>query len=1178
MELSGNLPDAWGQHGSFTQLTELYLDHTDITGQLPSTWAHPGSFPALAVFFADATQLTGKLPPAWGGLGSFPSLVRLHLGSNGLTGALPPEWGSQAAFQQLTHLLIANTSITGTIPSNWGFPGTFLALQAFEILAAQITGTLPAFWGTNGSFPALIFLHLDSCPLSGTLSADWGSPRAFPQLAGLSITNCSLSDGISHLSGTLPYEWGNAAAFQQVKTLAIANCNITGSIPASWGSIGAFPSLETLYLYDMPLTGILPPSWGSNGSLPELGFLRVGTGHHDFSCLSGTLPADWGSPVAFQQLQKLDIAACMTGTVPNEWGSPDSFPALTHLSLHITNLSGSLPMSWGLDTAFPALQVLQAGSGVADKNFLSGTLPTEWGSSSTFQNLEFLELLNCTIHGPLPSSWGNPEAFPSLISLTLFDMALTGPLPASWARNGSFPSLQSVGLGADLAGPRLACMSGPMPASWGSPSAFQLLEILTLRICAESNVPSTWGQPGAFPALQFLDIKSCNLTGTLPSSWPPALQYLNVADNSFHGPLPMALSRLTQLQQLTLDDNRCTGQLPAQWGLPGVFPELYSLQIVNAHLTGSLPDSWGNPTAFSSLQTLVLRGIQNLTGTLPESWAGDGAFPQLLSLGLEGTGFTGTFPLSWASQDAFPQLQVLDLKDTRLHGALPSFNNNALKGVLVENCYFNSTLDAIWASSAPLEILSLSYNFISGSLPDKRDALSGLTFLDVNHNQMQGTLPLSWLQPGNLMPHISVLNVGHVWEASQAHTDWKQQLCLKKALYDTDITGQRAAILPALKQSLSAFADHTITASVYNMGYSSWLQSGDALILETLSGLVQVTDNQLTSVKDICANRGSDRVLLIVWLMFVASALVIVAIYAFQCWFRHKEGFKQCKMCLSFPALQASFVALYETFYGLGGLVFYYYDLVTSVIVLGQVWRTWPGDILFAIFLFHFAITGVLVAFRLVFRFVDMSQAALGLHVALVASSLVAGPFMIPVVLLLDTCAFVRQVLLCCQRLIKLLRLHWARPGFLVAFSIHRYLHNLNYLGFSWIDLEGYEGMHNLVGAFLQSLPTVVLYSVLFALGNKPSHGVFLTDGLFVVAIVASCLAILKCLVVILWQAYKEKSSALNHLARIAAGDTLVGNRNEAAPATQLNGVDKLVQSYYRSGSGPLGCAQSSSC
>ena len=386
-------------------------------------------------------------------------------------------------------------------------------------------------------------------------------------------------------------------------------------------------------------------------------------------------------------------------------------------------------------------------------------------------------------------------------------------------------------------------------------------------------------QPGASPELSSTAVPGpgkLQLDRHPVPSWPPALQYLNVGDNTLHGPLPVALSRLTQLQQLTLNNNPLTGQLPPEWGLPGAFPELYSLQIIDAHLNGSLPTTWGSPTALKSLQTLVLRGLRNLTGPLPTSWASDGAFPRLLSLGLEGTSLTGTFPLSWASQDAFPQLQILDLKNTRLHGALPAFDNNALKGVLVEDCYFNSTLDAIWTSSAPLEILSLSYNFLSGNLPDKPDALSHLTFLDVNHNKMQGTVPLSWLQPGNLLSHMSILNVGHVWEGSQAHTGWKQQLCLKKSLYDTDITGQRAAVLPALKESLSAFAHYGVTAGVFNSGYSSWLQSGSALILETLSVLVQVTDNQLTSVKDICANRGSDRVLIIVWLMFVASVLFIV--------------------------------------------------------------------------------------------------------------------------------------------------------------------------------------------------------------------------------------------------------------------------------------------------------------
>ena len=74
----------------------------------------------------------------------------------------------------------------------------------------------------------------------------------------------------------------------------------------------------------------------------------------------------------------------------------------------------------------------------------------------------------------------------------------------------------------------------------------------------------------------------------------------------------------------------------------------------------------------------------------------------------------------------------------------------------------------------------------------------------------------------------------------------------------------------------------------------------------------------------------------------------------------------------------------------------------------------------------------------------------------------------------------------------RLFHLQWVCPGFLVAFSIHRCLHDYGYLGFSWIDLDGYEGMRNVVAAFLQSLPTVILNSVLFALGNKPSHGIFL--------------------------------------------------------------------------------------
>lgn len=567
----------------------------------------------------------------------------------------------------------------------------------------------------------------------------------------------------------------------------------------------------------------------------------------------------------------------------------------------------------------------------------------------------------------------------------------------------------------------------------------------------------------------------------------------------------------------------------------------------------------------------------NIRGSLPESWANVGAFPSLLALGLADTNISGTFPASWASWQAFPQLQVLDLHGTRLHGSLPAFQNTALKALLLKDCYFNSTVDTVWTSSAPLEILSLSYNSFSGSLPDSPDALSELTFLDTSHNKVQGTLLLSWLQARHLMSHISVLNVGNVWENSQEQTDWRQQLCLKRMFYDTDITGQRAALLPALKQSLSVFTDHTTAAFVYNNDYSSWLQSG--VTIDALNQLVQGTDNQLTSVRDICANRSSDRVLLVVWLVFAACALIVLTIYVAASWFRHKDGSKQLNIWPCFLPMQEVCAALYETFHGLGGLMFYYYDLVTSIIVLVQVWGTWPAGVLTAIFFFHFAITGVLLTFRLICRYVgvkyDMSQNALSLYVAVIGSSFLLGPFMIPVVLVLDTSAFVRQVLVCCQRFTRLFHLQWVRPGFLVAFSIHRCLHDYGYLGFSWIDLDGYEGMHNVVAAFLQSLPTVILNSVLFALGNKPSHGIFFSNGLFVAAIVASCLAMLRCLAVVLWQAYRANRNAMKHLGTVVIGGTLAASQDDSILPTnshvQLNMVSKLVQLYHTSGSAPLG-------
>ena len=125
-------------------------------------------------------------------------------------------------------------------------------------------------------------------------------------------------------------------------------------------------------------------------------------------------------------------------------------------------------------------------------------------------------------------------------------------------------------------------------------------------------------------------------------------------------------------------------------------------------------------------------------------------------------------------------------------------------------------------------------------------------------------------------------------------------------------------------------------------------------------------------------------------------------------------------------------------------------------------------------------------------------------------------------------------------------------------------------LGLSWIDLEDYESMHNLVAAVCQSLPTIILNSVLFSLGNKPSHGIFLSNKLFLAAIIASFLPMLKCLVVVLWQAFTGKVAVFRYMFSLPIGHTLAGNKVQEPTVTQPSAVQLLVRRYQSSGSAPL--------
>ena len=684
------------------------------------------------------------------------------------------------------------------------------------------------------------------------------------------------------------------------------------------------------------------------------------------------------------------------------------------------------------------------------------------------------------------------------------------------------------------------------------------------------TLPSSWGEPGAWPHLEQLLLGANQLTGRLLDSWPQSLQTLHVPNNMLTGSLPSALSALPQLRSLSLEGNYWTGELPSDWNTPHPYSQLYALYIGSPYLTGTLPSSWGN-LAFPNLQLMALIEVPQVHGTLPESWASQDSFSSLQALYLDAPSLHGTLPRSWASHEAFKSLQMMVLLSTSLQGKLPAFDNTNLGIFALIGSLINSSLIDLWSSSAPLSILHLYASPICGSLPDVPGLLPQLVFLSLRETNIQGTVPLSWLQAGGLLSHVSYLTLDNVWEDSVADTDWRQRLCLNQDLYGPDVTGKQIAGLPDLRQALLATDDSSeLSPGLNSSAIPSWLQESTAFSSLLVAGQLYGTNNQLASIGDICANHSSRKILLIAWLVFGGCCLIIVALYACLSKYRHRAT------ALS-PRLRSLLTLVsvpYETLSGLGGLAFYYYDLVTNTIVLTQVWGKWPGHVLIAIFFFHFALTGCVVVYHGLVKYVlAKPDVFLNNRRAVVWLALLAfatSPINIPLVVVLDTVAFLRQLLLCSKHLVQLTGLKWLQPGHVAVARLHNCIYVGDFLGLSWVDLDNYENMHNLVAAMFQSLPTAILNSLLFSLGNKPSHGVFLSNKLFVATVVASCLAMLKSMIVVLWHAHQQDVLAVRYVVNVVVGQT--SGRRELEGSLQSNAsIELLVERYRTSGSAPLG-------
>ncbi|KAF3567572.1 hypothetical protein DY000_02017244 [Brassica cretica] len=238
----------------------------------------------------------------------------------------------------------------------------------------------------------------------------------------------------------------------------------------------------------------------------------------------------------------------------------------------------------------------------------------------------------------------------------------------------------------------------------------------------------------------------------------PYLQSLDLSGNYFFGPLPDSLSNLTRLTSLYLSGNSFSGSVPDSLGS---MPAVEELLLDNNRLSGSVPASFNN---LSSLKRLEIQ-LNNISGEFPDLSslknlnyldASDNRISGRVPLSLPGSVvqismrnnlMEGTIPESFRN---LTSLEVVDLSHNKLSGSVPSFifTHQTLQQLTLSFNGFTSLDSPYYSPSGlPSELISvdLSNNQIRGSLPLFMGLLPKLSALSLENNSFSGMIPTQYV-------------------------------------------------------------------------------------------------------------------------------------------------------------------------------------------------------------------------------------------------------------------------------------------------------------------------------------------------------------------------------------------------------------------------------------------------
>ncbi|KAL3733933.1 hypothetical protein ACJRO7_023309 [Eucalyptus globulus] len=235
------------------------------------------------------------------------------------------------------------------------------------------------------------------------------------------------------------------------------------------------------------------------------------------------------------------------------------------------------------------------------------------------------------------------------------------------------------------------------------------------------------------PFLENFDVTRNFLSGTIPKEWGSTkLRNISIRGNRLTGPIPKELGNISTLESLIVEINQLSGPLPPELGN---LHRLYRLWLRSNNFSGELPQRFIELTALQDLRL----GDNQFTGKIPDFIQN---LTNLSRLVIQGSGLRGPIPSGISLLEKLSDLRISDLNGPE--SRVPQLSSIDIEILILRSCNLAGELPGYLTNLTKLNTLDLSFNKLSGIIPDNFSSLEDVEYIYLTGNQLTGAVP-GWI-------------------------------------------------------------------------------------------------------------------------------------------------------------------------------------------------------------------------------------------------------------------------------------------------------------------------------------------------------------------------------------------------------------------------------------------------